>query len=661
MLLFLKSLFSTREVRFMKTVKSGCPLDCWDACGFIVSVDENNQIKISGDKEHPITQGFLCKKGQDFLKERLFSDNRIKTPLIRKGDTHVPISWDEALTIFADKVQGVMNDYGPKSIAHYYDSGAGGLLKNLEHRFFNLLGGVTEPIGSLCWAAGIQAMKDDFGSYYLHHPKDMYNSDSIVIWGRNITETNIHLIPFINEAVKRGKKLIVIDPTQTEISKKAHMYIQLNPATDGFFALAIIKKLISNGINNKLLDRSNNFDLLTKQAKMYTIEELAEITGVTEEIFDEFAEIYLMGKSTIYLGYGMQRYYNSGNTIRAINSLAYLSGNVGTKGGGVNYADSFVAKNIDSNALTLSNKATCRYFPKPQFPDYVLKTKENPIKFLYISRANPVITLPNTQKTIEAFSDVDFVVCSDVVHTDTTKIADLILPATTSFEEEDLIFTSMGHRYINYVQPVVEPQGEAKPEWKVFEELAEKLNLENFPKLSEAQWLDKALEPMRKFNINRQKLMDKSLAPTDETSIPWEDLVFDTTNQKFNLLDEEILLFDEKQGYPYLFMTPHPKNSLHSQFQHHLDLGDYPKVFINPKTAQKEGLHDGHVVHLVSETGEIEVEIRVANWVHHKVLFSYEGRPMKYGNTQNTITDEGLTDIGNGTTMYQTYCKFAVK
>ena len=642
----------------MEFVKSGCPLDCWDACGFRVQLDGDNDFTVLGDDKHPITQGFICKKGRDFLRERVNSPKRIDTPLLKRGNKHVPISWDEALNIFAQKIQGAITQDGPKSIAHYYDSGAGGLLKSLEHRFFNLLGGVTEPVGSLCWAAGIEAMKRDFGSYFTHHPLDMYNSDNVIIWGRNVTETNIHLLPFIKKAKKLGKNIIVIDPNRTKIADMADMFVAVRPGADGFLALAIIKLLMKEQINSTLLDNANNFANIKSIVDKYSFEKLSEITGVTENIISELAKTYLSGKSTIYLGYGMQRYYNSGNTIRAINSLAFLSGNIGVLGGGVNYADSFISKHINNADMFLEELADKRFFPKPQFAHYLELEKERdiPVKLLYISRANPVITLPNTQKTIAAFSSVDFVVCSDVVHTDTTNVADLILPATTSFEEEDLIYSSMWHRYINYTMPIVKPVGDARPEWKVFESLAEILDLNNYPKLDASQWIDLAIKPLDKFGITRETLKEQSLAPTDEKSIPWEDLNFATHNGKFNLLDEDILLYEEKEDFPYLFMTPHPKDSLHSQFQHHLNLKEYPVVYVNPKLAEAHGLVDGDLVEVSSTINTLTAEVNVVDWVHRKVLFSYEGRPLEYKNTQNLITDDGLTDIGNGTTMYETYC-----
>ena len=637
----------------MKFIKSACPLDCWDACGFQVN---SSDLSIHGDSSHPITQGFICKKGHTYLKDRTFSSKRIQTPLLKQGNTHIPIGWEQALDLFASKVQDALNTFGSRSIAHYYDSGAGGLLKSLEHRFFNRLGGITVPVGSLCWAAGIAAMKQDFGSYYCHHPQDMENSDTIIIWGRNITETNIHLLPYLAAAKKNQKTIIVIDPNKTEIARKADLYIQVEPATDGFLAIALIKVLMAHGIPSHLLDKANNFAALSNITEQYSLETLAAITGVSLQAIHDLAARLWAGRTTIYLGYGMQRYYNSGNTIRAINSLAYLSGNIGVAGGGVNYADSFVASHLNLKGLTLSHLAKHRYFPKPQFADYLLHAAEPPIKLLYISRANPVVTLPNTAKTMAAISSIDFVICSDIVHTDTTKLADLILPATTFLEEEDLIFSSMWHRYINYIHPVVAPVGEARPEWQVFTSLAERLNLNNFPLQSAREWLELAVEPLNQFGIDIDRLQLKSLSPTPETDIPWQNLTFATENGKFNLLDEKILLLEEKPGFPYLFMTPHPKDSIHSQFQDQLNPDAYPIIYLNPKLAEKEKITNGDLVVITSQNGQIEGEVAIADWVHHKVLFSYEGRPLKYGNTQNTLTDDGLTDIGNGTTMYQTYC-----
>ncbi|WP_353894548.1 molybdopterin-dependent oxidoreductase [Proteinivorax hydrogeniformans] len=641
----------------MKIYNSACPLDCWDACGYEVYKDGDNAV-VRGKKEHPITNGFVCKKAQ-YVLERVHHKSRITSPLLKEKGKWRSVSWDEALNLMSKHIKANLKQYGPKSIAHYYDSGAGGTLKNLEHRFFNLLGGVTEPSGSLCWAAGMAAIKKDFGAARCHNPSDIINSDNVVIWGRNVTETNIHLMPFIKQAQKAGATIICIDPTKTKIADISDLHISVKPSSDGFFALSIAKQVL-----NKYPDALDNVSKLCNNVgkyqeilSKYSIEELSKICGVSIELIEKLAVLFTENTSSFYLGYGMQRYFNSGNSIRAINSLAMLTGNIGIKGGGVNYADTYVSDSIDLDALTLENDATKRFFPKAQFPDYILSTEQAPINFMYVSRANPAVTLPNTATVKKAFEKVDFVVGCDVTFTDTMSLCDLVLPATTSLEEEDIIYTSMWHRYINYLEPVFSPIEQTRPEWEVFADLSARIGLKGYPQKSAKEWLTDVFSPLKQnYKITIDDIREKPVL-LGKWDTPFKNGNFKTENGRFNLLDCEISQTDTLKKYELFFMTPHPKNSLHSQFQEKLSLEDYPVCFINPNTAKKLGLKDNKTVMIGTQKGSIKGILRMAKWVHSDVLFSYEGRPWGYGNTQNIVTYDGLTDIGEGTDMYGTVCK----
>lgn len=230
--------------------QAACPLNCWDSCGFHVTVDNDRVTKVEGDPTHPITQGKICGRGR-MLETRTNSSLRLLHPLKKINGEFQQISWEQALNEIADKLKEIKETYGTTAVLHSHDYANNGLLKNLDQRFFNCYGGVTEVYGSLCWGAGIEAQKWDFGNAYSHKPDDVYNSKNIIIWGRNVARTNMHFYEKLLEAKKRGAKLFVIDPIFNATAKIADHYISIKPGMDGFLAAGIIKEMLRLGLEDR--------------------------------------------------------------------------------------------------------------------------------------------------------------------------------------------------------------------------------------------------------------------------------------------------------------------------------------------------------------------------------------------------------------------------
>ncbi|MGZ4107016.1 MAG: molybdopterin-dependent oxidoreductase, partial [Tumebacillaceae bacterium] len=195
----------------VEQIRTACPLDCWDCCGMIAHVEDGRLLKVEGDPDHPITQGTLCGKGRK-LVDRMYHEERVLEPLKKVDGQWQPISWEQAFKEIADKMRESREQYGQTAVLHHFDYGSSGLLKVLEQRFFNLYGGFTDTIGSICWGAGLEAMKYDFGFGKSHLPSDLAeHTDTFVIWGRNVSVTNMHMMPFIKAAMKRGAEIVLID------------------------------------------------------------------------------------------------------------------------------------------------------------------------------------------------------------------------------------------------------------------------------------------------------------------------------------------------------------------------------------------------------------------------------------------------------------------
>lgn len=229
----------------MKKISHGCTLDCADCCKFNVYVKNDDIIKIEGDKEHPYTKGFICKKGLAHLK-RLNHSKRIYKPLIKINDKWKEIEFDEAINIMVKKLSYYKSKFGSKSVLYYEQYGNGTVLKSIGEKFFNFYGGVSLSKGGPCWSAGIAAQKLDFGDSRSHSLEDMLNSKNIFVWGKNPANTTIHTMQMIKRAKKKGSKIIVIDPIETATAKLADKYIKIKANGDKALALAMGQIIIKN-------------------------------------------------------------------------------------------------------------------------------------------------------------------------------------------------------------------------------------------------------------------------------------------------------------------------------------------------------------------------------------------------------------------------------
>lgn len=647
----------------MKSYRTVCPLDCWDRCSIIIKVNENNEASIEGDGEHPITRGFLCNKGRQHLHQ-LNSLDRIRQPLKKVNGEWIAIQWQQAIKEIGDQLISILNNEGPSSIIHLSDAGHCGLLKNIDKAFFNSLGGITKSIGSLCWGAGIEAQRLDFGRVLSHDPSDHLNSNTIVIWGRNPVYTNIHLMPFLQEAKKKGSNLIVIDPIKTATAALSTHFYQIKPESDGHLAMAMAKLIIDkNWVNEAFLRKySKGFTEFKHQLEQYSLAHLLQPTGLSERELYELTELYTKtGPSSIILGYGLQRYPNGGNNIRYIDAVAAITGNIGVAGGGVSYANQYINQWIDWQYAYNTPQQEGPSFVKSKFASYVLQDRRNEIKAIFSTRGNPVLQMPDTNKTLEAFNSIPLKVTIDHFMTDTAKNSDYVLPCTHMFEEEDFLFSSMWHSYFSFSEKVFHPQDEVKSEFEIFKALADYMKLQEFSRKypSEKFYLEKALSPLlRNIGLSLEDLNGKSFK-LKGNDIPWENRIFSTASKKFEFIEPQIdtLTKEANKDYPLQLLTLHPKDSLHSQHFRTVDQ-NLPTVYCNQQMLSNYNIAVGDTVSISSPYGEIKCIIDVDNGAPINIIYIYEGWWLKAQGINN-LTSPGYSDIGNQAIYNHCFCKIS--
>ena len=663
----------------MKKLSHGCTLDCADCCKFNVYIDKNEVVKIEGDEGHPYTKGFICKKGLAHLK-RVNHEKRLYNPLLKVNGEWKEISFKEAIDIMAKRLKDYKNEFGSRSILYYEQYGNGSLLKSIGEKFFNFYGGVSLAKGGPCWSAGIAAQKLDFGDSKSHSLEDMMNSNNIFVWGKNPANTTIHTMQMIRKAKANGSKIIVIDPIETATATLSDKYIRIKPNGDLALALAIGKVIIENEFFDEKYIKSyvNGFEEYKEYVLSLNIEELSLECGVEINEINELVRLYCEKYSTILLGFGMQKYKNGGITIRAIDALGAITGQIGFSGGGVNYANKVYPKILNSDPYNSEKAASNRYFYTSEINEFIEKCslgktyykndificnkdKESdydlniPIKMAVITKSNLVNQLPNVNKLKKSLSKIDFKVCFDMFMTDTAKVCDLIIPTSSQLESEDLLFSSMMNPYLIYNEKLIEPREKLMDEYYFFMELAKEMNLNDYPYVEKTDYLEKVIEPLKHINSNINLEFIKSNYLTLHKNIAWEDKKFMTKSRKFEIirlydLNNKVKCSENKAKIRLL--TNHGRDSLSSQ--HFIDEEGLSIAYINENMSKSLDIDNDEIVYLKSENGQIKVRIKIDSSISDKVVMMFVGWWEKHGNP-NVLTNSGISDIGGQITYNETF------
>lgn len=653
--------------KLTKKFTHSCSLDCYDLCKFDVYRKGDKVTKIMGSSENKFTKGIICNKGRKHV-ERLYSKDRLKTPLLKVDGSWKEISFDEAINLIGNKLNYYKKNYGSQSIIHYAESGAGGVLKGIEDIFFNFYGGITTSTGSTCWGAGTQAQNYDFGDRRSSELDNLSMANTVILWGRNPYNTSIHLYERLLQAKKNGVNIITIDPRVNESSRISSLHISPNPSTDGALAMAITKILIGElGVDSDYIDSNiYGYDKYKEYIDSLDLEYLVDETGISIDEIRALAKIINEKPVSCFLGYGMQKYTNGGNTIRAIDALMSISGNVGIDGGGVFYANRVYPNILDTDPYKSEDKAIdSRTFPVADFVAYINKmthrdSEEVPIKSIFITKCNPMNQYANLHDSIEAFNKIEFKICIDMFMTDTAKYCDLVIPCTNTLESEDIIYSSMHSPYLLYNEKIVEPDNELMDEYFFFQNLAYRMNMTDYPQVDKKTYINKILESVE-LDIDTLK---KSSIDLSTWNVAWEDMTFSTPSGKIEIyseaakedgqtpMPEYIPSLKKTKKYPLRLISPHFKNSLFSQ--HYREHSGISRLYVGKNNL--DGYIEGDKVRLSSKFGEISCTIHLDDTLKDSIVYMYAGWNHKHGNP-NFLTYNGSSEMGGQVTYYDTFVR----
>src|ERR671936_1966230 len=467
-------------------VRVACPHDCPDTCAMLVTVEKGVATKIQGDPQAPFTEGSICTKVSHYL-ERTYAPDRLQYPMRRigrKGEGEFRrISWDEALDEIATRLKALAAE-NPETILPCNYAGTMGMVQysSMDRRFFHKLGAslLDRP---LCSTAGKFGLRATLGGSVGMDPERFDEAKLSILWGANPIVSNLHLWSRVQEAKRRGAKVVAIDPYRSLSAEKCTQHVALLPGTDGALALGMMHVLISDD----LLDRDYiarytlGFEALRSRVLAeYPPQRVAQICGIsTEEIVQLAREYGTIKPAAIRLNYGMQRHAGGGIAARTITCLPALVGAWRDAAGGIvlTTADFYGFDHAALERPDLLGGRRPRVINQSKLGD-ALVGAQPPIKALIVYNNNPVAVCPDSDKVIAGFSRDDlFTVVMDHFQTDTADYADIVLPATTQLEHYD-VHKSYGHLYVLGNNPAIAPVGEALPNSEIFRRLAARMGFD---------------------------------------------------------------------------------------------------------------------------------------------------------------------------------------
>ncbi|MGD8974064.1 MAG: molybdopterin-dependent oxidoreductase [Desulfobacterales bacterium] len=594
-----------------KQIFTTCTRDCPDGCSIVVTLKDGKIVSHRADPRNSYTGSFLCVKGNNYLK-RFSSPNRLLKPMRRKGNDFEPIAWDDALDLIAEKLTQTRKESGQLSTLWAQYSGSLSFLNLIIPRIFWIyLGGSTVRAGGLSIDALQAAQMNDFGGCLLHDPSDLLNSNNIIVWGKNPAVTNVHLMPFIKKAQKRGVKLTVIDPRFSETAAVANRHIAPAPGGDGYLAIAVAREVRRRQGKEPdfVRKQATGWEGYTALLNRYDDQDLLTRADVTADEVSHLASAYWDDRpGATYIGLGVNWWKQGGAHSRLIHSLIYASGNVGVPGGGANFFSMgfpFDTRIMREEMAKAKEKGVELVKPRRILTPILAQEIENaqnpPIRLAWIAMFNPVASAPDSLHLARALRNLDFVIVTEQFMTATAKCADLVLPVTTYLEEDDVIH-SHGQPHVGPVNAAVPPQGEARSNLWIFSKLLDRMGLEGAIPISPWEWISRAFGPLNEQGITLEDVK-KGPVKRNLPEIPYQDGKFATSDGKFQFITDYEGRPDPGDGLTLLMVKV--RSFLNSQLLLE-EAKSTPIVYLNPGTMSDLGVEDGERVWVQSKLDRIE-------------------------------------------------------
>jgi anaerobic selenocysteine-containing dehydrogenase len=661
-----------------QTVKTTCPRDCYDSCGIVASVRPDGTVRVSGDPDHPVARGSLCAKC-GVAYNGVFQDTaaRLTTALRRTGPKgsgkFEPVGLDTAIDEVGKRLSDVIAERGPADVLTMNYSGTMSLVASgFPNRFVNAIGASVVDYGTICNRAGCVAWELLFGTARIgFDPRTAKDSACIMVWGANPA----HSAPHAHQhwLKETPAQVIVVDPVRTRTARDADLHLAPRPGTDAALAFGILHALDELGAFDRTFieDRVLGADEVEGTIKSMTLERAEQLTGVSAAEIRRAAELYASGPALLWCGQGLQRQARGGNIMRAVGLLPALTGNVGKPGAGFYYLND-VAEHFGVDWDWLEGSAL-RQSPGRTVGGLDLATRladADEFGAFMVWNTNPVASAADSALLQTALGREDlFTVAIDLFLTDTARYADIVLPAASFLEFDDLT-AGYFNLALGAQTKVIDPPGDALPNQALFRRLAASMVLDE-PQLFET---DAAIvdELLRQAGWTGDFAALKSVGEMrggDDPYIAFDDHAFPTPSGRIEVASASA----EAMGLDRVpdagvdpapaagrvrLLSPASRWRLNDSYANDPRLrrrSSPPEITLHPDDAERFGVGEGQVVRVGNRGGELMLTARIADDVLPGTAISYKGRWPSLeaeGHNLNLLYDGAKSDIGESSTVH---------
>ena len=636
----------TPHARIVKTV---CARDCPDSCFLDVRTTEDRIIDVRASFENPVTNGLTCPRAAGDPR-RVYSPDRVKSPLIRAGSKiklYKKASWEKALDLVSFEFKEAISEYGPEKVLLLdYAGNTGYLTTGFPKRLWNLIG-ATKTDYAVCSASGHEALNLHYGLSYGCQPEELLEKRVIIFWGFNAKVSSPHQWALAERARREKNAVIVtVDPRLSETANSSDLWINPSPGSDVALAYGLANWLITNEmVDMEFIEKwTFGYEHFKEEALKWNPERVEKFTGLGWEELEKLGEVVVSDPSVVFmLGIGLNKSSTGAESIRAVSLLPALLG----VHRGFYYSNSrgrfigdFSLDNHSKDSRIVSQVSLGEMLRAGDF------------RFVYVSCMNPVLTLPDSKSVTAGFERDDvFVVVHDTHFTETCNFADVVLPAPTFLEKEDIVVCD-SHPYVRLSSRVIHPLHESKDEIWVMRQIARRIGAESqeifrdhweelgkifensftdgsFQDLLDGETLTLREKPKEAYQTVTGKIEFRSnTASPEHCPLPFQ-MGIDKTSNEFILLNSAL-----------------PKWT-HTQFR---DVyGEIPsEVWINPKDAGSLGIESGNKITLFSNDSELELTSVITERVGTGVLWMPREIKGLKGVIQNSLTPGTTQKLGGG-------------
>lgn len=683
-------------------VYHSCLRNCAARCLLKFRVQDGRMTYVSGAEEQAKTGSAPCLKGQSYVQYTYAAD-RILHPMERVGNKGEGkwrrISWDEAYSKISSRFKQIIAEHGSEAILPYSYSGNYGAIgmSASGERFWNRIGSsILER--KVCTYAAYDGLESLYGTFLGPDPEDVLLSDVYLTWGHDEVVSNTIAIKLINQARDRGTKLLAVNPQRTPLCSQADIYLQPRPSTDVQLCAGIMKYLVEKDlVDHKFIaEQTLGYDALLQRLNEISYDEIEKITGVPRAKMFEFAKVLGENEKTMLrMGYGFQRNYNGARMSRAVAMLLAVTGNFGKRGNGLIYdnvhagggmnqhqaSGKYMRSNPNAQRINMTELAKALHPTHPTSHDKPSK----PIHGMIIYNGNPVVVAPDTNAVIEGMKREDlFVVGHDMVMTDSLQYCDIILPASSQFETDDIVGDYHGY-YVQVCQKVIEPLGESKCNWTFFKELGQAMGFEEPAfKASNDDIIRELLttdSPYYK-GASYERLMKDKYIKLDIPQPVLADGKYDTPSGKIEFssqlmadagfhpvldwgLPEDEMEAREK-SLPFRLLSSGVPQRVNSSFYNVKYIRAIPAYYvkINPEDAKTYGIKNNDRVQLSNHRGNAKFVAMVTTGVPQGTLMSPKCNWLRLNpngteGCTNSLTTDRLTDMGGCSAYHSTRVSLA--